>query len=566
MRLSRRQFISAAGAVGVTLGGSAMLSGCSIPLNPSFVMRKSTGKAVGVSGGRLQFPVRMPYGFDPFFVKEASGIQIANLLFDPLVRYDYREKKIVPAAAQSWTVSNDGKTFQFRIAGKMKFHNGEDVTAADFKYSWQRLFKKTAFSDISTNVSFLSTVQGAKAMLAGEAEEISGIIVRGTKTLEVALEYPFYEFLQLLSFPGLAPVPMSAVEGSEEQFYYKPIGNGPFMLSDMWTFDSDRLSLTRFEDYHKEPAFLKYVDLMFYADSNDAKQEESDMSFQAFETGDIDVARIPASKLTEAKDMYGESIDGYTGALGQQVITGNKAVTYYLQPNTLSEFLSDPRVRRAISLAINRKAICSELFLDTYIPATGLVPSVIDGVKDNAWPDTEYNPTRAKLLLNEFMANKDPEINKITLLAANSDVEEELFKLIREDLSIVGFNVVTRAISSNADLEATKDQATLRYTGWIADYPSMDNFLEPILTKNGAANSTGYNNPIFDQAIIGSRGVQYESPRLVAYQYADNLAAAEMPVIPLFCPTLDMVCSERVNDLFIAFDGTADLTKVWVTI
>ncbi|HBT95200.1 MAG TPA: hypothetical protein DEB24_03440 [Coriobacteriia bacterium] len=268
---TRREFLLTAGAVGAALGSAAVLVGCSIPLDPSYIKRQGTGERVGNTGGNLRFSMRYPFSFDPFFVRELSGIQIAGLLFDPLVRYDPRKGEVVAAAAQSWTVSDDGTIFRFRLAEGRTFHNGEPVTAADFKYAWERICAPTAENavgvGVSYSVSYLGVIAGAKAFMAGEAKEISGLRAVTERQLEVILEEPHFEFLKTLGYPGLAPVPASEVQGKPDLYFYKPIGNGPFRLSNAWgAGDPGLLKLERFESYLGEAPPLKSVEFVFFAD------------------------------------------------------------------------------------------------------------------------------------------------------------------------------------------------------------------------------------------------------------------------------------------------------------
>jgi peptide/nickel transport system substrate-binding protein/oligopeptide transport system substrate-binding protein len=564
---TRREFLLATGAAGAVLGGAALLGGCSIPLNPSFIPPEISDERVTTQGGKLEYAINLPYAIDPFFLQEISGIQIANMLFDPLVRCDYQQNKIVPAAAESWTISDDGKTFTFQLVQGAKFHNGEEVTAQDFKYSWQRLFRPPGAisNSISNHCVYLTVLQGAKAMLAGETEELSGVRVINARTLEVVLDEPFYDFIKVLSFPAFAPVPASEVEGKEDAYQYKPIGNGPFALLSPWGETSERLSFVRSNNYHNTAVPLKYVDLIFYSDSNEATEDSAGTSYEAFKIEGVDVARIPASKLGEAREAYGESLDGFTGMPRQQVITGQRASTAYLNLNIQAEPLSDPRVRRAVSCAIDRAAICNELFLDVYVPATGMVPPVLKGARDNAWPDTAFSNEEAKALLSEYEAEKGSPAGAITLLYVASAAQEKLFGMIAKNLEAVGLNVNTKKITSSEDRRAVKDEPTIGFTGWNADFPDMENFLGPMFLSDGIANQTGYKNPRFDELIVRARAMKHEAVRIAVFQYAEDMVAQDMPLIPLFNPLLSVICSDRVNDFYIAPDEVADLAKVWVT-
>jgi peptide/nickel transport system substrate-binding protein/oligopeptide transport system substrate-binding protein len=599
-----------------------LLGGCVFPFGASRRGANGTGEVGGSergaeqdprAGGTLRFASHWPYSFDPFYLQELSGIQIASCLFDPLVRYDYRQRKLVGAAAESWEIAEDGTLFTFKLVKDAHFHNGNAVTAKDFKYSWERLFKKSPLpSDNlpSSNASYISMIQGAEEMLAGEAKEASGIRVVDKLTLEVALTFPFFEFCQVISYPAFAPVPSTGEANDFSDFDGMPIGNGAFQIENAWSWQGDTLRLVRFDNYYGTPALLRAVEFRFFAsdqkpgggngDAGDlwvvanrrrrgvegargvesqlqfagGRFETADAQFRTYEEktytglqdGDLDVAQIPIEEFDDARERYGEAEDGYTATPGTQVLSGQELCTEFLWVNFNREPLADAAVRRALSHAINREAICAELYRDTTVPATSIVPPGIEGFRKGAWPATTYDVDKAKQILEEAGYPEEKELGLITLVTSDTEEENRLFEMIKTDLEAAGFTVRLSVVkTANLFWDTLERSAALALTGWIADFPLMENFLTPLFTSTGSSNEFGYHNEEVDEGIVAARALENDAKRIGAFREVENIISADMPVIPLFYTRHSLVCSDRTNDLFIAPDEIADFSKAWVS-
>ncbi len=143
-----------------------------------------------------------------------------------------------------------------------KFHNGRDVTAADFKYAWERICNPANESEISYH---LSAVKGFDAMQDGTATELEGVKAIDDKTLEVTLDYAYGDFEFVVGHPALGPVPKEEVEKDPAAFAEMPIGNGPFKMAGPWQHDQ-LIQVVRFDDYSGEKAYLDGVDFKIFKD------------------------------------------------------------------------------------------------------------------------------------------------------------------------------------------------------------------------------------------------------------------------------------------------------------
>jgi ABC-type transport system substrate-binding protein len=654
-KLTRRDFIVGASTVGASLGGASLLSGCSI-LFPGLGRDtggagSDTGDRTGNSdggvrdgrrGGALYVASRWPYSIDPFYLQEVYGIQIAACLFEPLVRYDYQAGRLVGAAAESWTVTGEGTVFTFKLIDGARFHNNMEVTAADFKYGWERIFKP-GFSDmISPNASYIAMIQGAEELIAGEADEASGIRVIDKLTLEVTLTFPFHDFLQILTYPAFAPLPSTGA--TDELFFVDeaPIGNGLFKMEGGGGWQRDGLRLVRFDEHKREPALLGAIEFRFFesdsgqdtgSSGNDgllatayrpgratspvmpwvanaaspaalsssparraatsalsvanvtldrfvpgkdssglrmaadgAPMTYEEKAYENFMFGDLDVAPVPFREFEDARLSYGESANGSIATPGNQTLNGLELYTQFLFVNFEREPLTDVNVRKALSHAINREAICTELYRDTCSPATGIVPPDMKGFRDGAWPATAYSVDKAKQALRDAGHPDGRGLAPITLVVSDDPDERELFEMIKADLTAVGFTVMTTVTANGEQFWNTlRRSAGLALTGWIADFPIMEDFLTPLFASFGNYNQFGYYNAEVNTGIMVARSMVSEAQRIKAFQEIEELISADMPVVPLFFMRHALVCSDRANDLYVAPDGMLDLAKAWVT-
>ncbi|MDR2586910.1 MAG: ABC transporter substrate-binding protein [Coriobacteriales bacterium] len=618
---SRRDFFVGAAAAATAFGGLSLLGGCGLLLpRPDASEEEDSVATLGKNGGTLIVASHWPYSFDPFYLQELAGAQIAQCLLDPLVRYDYQAQKLVPAAAESWQVNEEGTVFTFNLAPHARFHNGEPVTAADFKFSWERLLKPDPDGAFSDNAPLLSMVQGANELREGEAEEAVGIRVVDETTLEVTLTGAFHEFPYVLTYPAFAPLCAKSMGSDFFAFAREPLGSGPFKMAFDLEQMVDILRLARFNDYQGTPALLEAVEFWFFSSdmklpestSNDGEEEATlweaayrpgrrngpavtgsspassftlaggavsprkvdDKSFRTYEekayerflSGEVDVAPVPVWELEDARARFGESQDGYTAAPGAQTLTGGEACTQFLVLNLVAEPLSNPKVREALSYAIDREALCEKLFLSANLPATGIIPPGVEGFRDGAWPAATYDLAKARQILSDAGYPEGKELAPLTLVVWDIESERALFKRIAADLRAAGFVVRVKTVLSDEEYqEALKENAGIATSGWIADFPLMENILNPLFASSGSFNQFEYSRAEVDEGITAARAIAGERERTQAFQAVDDLIAADMPVVPLYYTRLALVCSDRTNDFTAAPDGTTNLTKPWLS-
>ena len=296
------------------VAGLAGMAGCT-PAKP--VATKPAGETP-VKGGTLSFYIGEPAVIDPIDGQESEGIQVINQVFDSLVDFDPLTSKIAPAAAESWKPNADATVWTFKLRKGAKFQNGREVVAGDFKYAWERIAQGKNASTISYH---LSSIKGFDEMQADTATELSGVKVVDDQTLEVTLQYPFADFEYVVGHPALAPVPKEEVEKDPKAFLEKPIGNGPFMMTEPWAHQQG-IKLKAFADYYGDKPYLDGIDFQIFKDTN--------TEFMEFKAGNLDFSIIGDGQIEQVKADYGEAPDGYTPEPGKQGLFGTSAAVYYI--------------------------------------------------------------------------------------------------------------------------------------------------------------------------------------------------------------------------------------------
>jgi len=542
--LTRRTFVQGAAVAGAALAGASLLSACKD--------EKGTGTTAGdKSGGTFRYYINEPAYIDPYNMQESEGTQLGAQIFDSLVRYDYRTEELLPAAAESWEANADYSVFTFKLQPDALFHNGDPVTAADFKRGFERIVDPANESEINYH---LSQVKGYNAMVAGEADELEGVVALDDLTLEITLSEPYTDFLYVLSHPSLAPVPAAA---EEAEYSDAPIGNGPFMIEGKWEHEQ-YVRTVRFDKYYGQKPYVDGIDFNIIS--------EVDTAFLEYEAGNLDFAMIPSGRIDECVEKYGESKDGWTAQPGEMTILGAQSSVYYLVINNTDPILSNKKVREAISYAIDRQAICDTVFQGVRVPADGIIPPGIFGYQEGVWKTAVYDIDKAKAALAEAGYPDGVGIPTIKLSFNTGGDHGAIMELIQSDLQKIGITTELDSMEWAAYLQAlTEGRIQMGRLGWIADYPIMENFIYSLFYTGNGDNRSQYSNPEVDKKIMEARSIVDDDERVAAFQAIDAIIQADTPVAPIMFYRHNRVTSERVNDFYFGPDIIADMTNTWLS-
>ena len=476
----------------------------------------ATGEAADATeAGSNGFTVQLgpnPETLDPALNAAVDGGNTLITIEEPLLIID-ENNEVQPGQAESYEVSDDGLTWTFHMRDGLKWSDGSDLTAADFEYSFKRL------ANPDTAAPYAETVVG---MIDGYQDAIGNPDADGNtttdpdwdalnvhasedgKTLTVQLSYPCSYFDKLASFVATSPVQQATVEANGDSWCTEPdtyVCNGPYMITE-WT-PSERIVLS------KNPYYVGGWDSSKIVSDTITLLllEDSSASYAAYNSGeaqlvkDVPTDEIPSlTRVEDGGDFYLDEIMG----------------TYYISLNDQEEPFTDVRVRKALSLAIDRDYVANTIMQGIYTPAAALVgPGIVDEngyFMDNAnggepyiSDDYEANLEEAKSLLAEAGYPDGEGFPTITYSANDSGYHIPVAEYLQQAWGELGItmNIDKVEWSSFIPMRRAGDYDISR-NGWSMDYNDPSNMLELFTTNNGN-NDGKYANPEFDQVIEDSR-------------------------------------------------------------
>jgi oligopeptide transport system substrate-binding protein len=475
---------------------------------------------------------------DPAQVTGIPEGRVLRALFEGLTVKDPRTLEPLPGVAESWEISADGKRYLFHLRGDARWSNGDPVTAEDFALSWKRLLEPETAAEYAYQ---LWCVVGAKDFSlepdpARRAELWSavGIHARDERTLEVELEHPTPYFLALTAYVPLYPVHMRSLAAARARSparwqieWLRPenlVANGPFRLVERRI--NDRMRLARSETYwDRGHVALETIDVFAI--------ESYGTLLNLYLAGELDwidrVAPSVVSKLAGREDFHPEPY----------------LASYFYRVNVTRPPLDVPAVRRALALAIDRRAICETIMKGGQLPNFGLVPHGMEGYAKRELPHAEPAGTtaaferalaRARALLDEAgfgpggRAFPAIEIH-LNASEAHRDVAEVVADLWRRELGI-------EARLSQQEWKVYLDaQRSLSFdvsrSSWIGDYPDPNTFLE-LFVSGGENNKTGWSNPRYDALVEAARGTVDAGERMELLAQAEGILLEELPILPIY--------------------------------
>ena len=497
-----------AGALAVSLAacGSSASTGAA----------NATGEAADAAeAGSNGFTVQLgpnPETLDPALNAAVDGGNTLITIEEPLLIID-ENNEVQPGQAESYEVSDDGLTWTFHMRDGLKWSDGSDLTAADFEYSFKRLASPdTAAPYAETVVGMIDGYQDAignpdedgNTTTDPDWDALNVHASEDGKTLTVQLSYPCSYFDKLASFVATSPVQQATVEANGDAWCTEPdtyVCNGPYMITE-WT-PSERIVLS------KNPYYVGGWDSSKIVSDTITLLllEDSSASYAAYNSGEAQLVKdVPTDEipsLTRAEDGGDFYLDEIMG-------------TYYISLNDQEEPFTDVRVRKALSLAIDRDYVANTIMQGIYTPATALVgPGIVDEngyFMDNAnggepyiSDDYEANLEEAKSLLAEAGYPDGEGFPTITYSANDAGYHIPVAEYLQQAWGELGItmNIDKVEWSSFIPMRRAGDYDISR-NGWVMDYNDPSNMLELFTTNNGN-NDGKYANPEFDQVIEDSR-------------------------------------------------------------
>ena len=423
-----------------------------------------------------------PRDIDPHLVSAFTDFTVVNALFEGLTTIDEATSHAIPAAAERWETSADGLLWTFHLRPNLKWSDGEPLTAQTFRDSFTRALAPTIASEYAY---VLFPIKNAAGFNAGQYPDFVAVGVKAVDdhTLTIELERPTPALPSILTLSVAWPVPIHVLKRhggliNRNNRWTRPeniVSNGPFRLT-AWS-PNQHIFAERNPHYHAD-ANTHLNGLAFYPYENAASQEA------AFRSGQLHLtSEVPLTKIATYRAEQPDSL-----RLDPFLKSG------FIRFNLTRPPFDDIRVRRALSLAIDRQALADHVLRGGELPAGSLTPPGTAGYKPSA--QVTYDPDQARALLAEAGYPRGQGFPPAEVISRTQEINQQLLEAIQQMWHReLGVKVTIAMKEQRVWLD---DEASLNYhlsnAGWIGDYVDPYNFLELFLSYGGN-NRTGWKTP-----------------------------------------------------------------------
>ncbi|MDA8228164.1 MAG: ABC transporter substrate-binding protein [Desulfitobacterium hafniense] len=482
---------------GSSTGGSTGSTGSSGAPNPNDTLIYAQGSE--------------PRGLDPALVDDGESAKVMSNIYEGLLKYNKDSTKVEPSLAKSWTVSPDGLTYTFNLQQGVKFQDGTEFDADAVKFNIDRQLPPKVTQDMA----YASFVYGS----------VKNVEVVDKYTVKVNLTSPSTPFLANLAMIMSAPmVSPKALKDNNNNVNQAPVGTGPYKFV-KWDKDQS-IVLVRNDEYWSTKALTKNVIFKFIKDNS---------------------ARVVALNNGEA-----DIIDGIDATVVKQITdAGNKIFQApgmninYMAYNTSKKLFNDPKIRTALSQAINVPELVKSLYQGYSEPANSILPTFMEGY-DKSISQVAYNPTAAAQTLKDAGVTSLHMITYTNPRPYNAATGQALAEAIQGYLSKVGVKVTIDSFDWTTYKQKVKaGDYDIAFYGWIGDNGDPDNFLYLLSIDDPTMNIALYKNNQFNSLIAKGLTTPAGAERNAIYTQLEKIAAAEAPWLPI--SHAQTLCAYRPN-------------------
>lgn len=535
-RISRRNFLKVAGVSAAALGLAACGGSKSGSTATSGSTAGSTAGGVNTAGFTVQYGSN-PETLDPALNSAIDGANTIITIFEPLLLIN-ENNEVVGGQAESWETSEDGLTWTFTMRDGLKWSDGTDLNAKDFEYSFKRMVDpNTAAPYAETCLGMIDGFEEAAGFPDADGNPTAepnpdALNVKASddgKTLTIVLSYPCSYFDKMAAFATMSPVQQATVEANGDAWCTSPdtfVSNGPYMITD-WT-PSERIVLTKNPNYvggwDNSKIVSDTITLLLL--------EDSSASYAAYNSGeavlikDVPTDEIPSlTKAEDGGDFYVDTILG----------------TYYVSLNLQRDAFKDAKVRKALSLAIDRDYVANTIMQGTYSAADSIVgPGIVDesgyfhdnGNAPYISADYEANLAEAKKLLEEAGYPNGEGYPTIEYSTNDAGYHVPLAEYLQQAWGDLGITLTINKMEWSSFTPARRaGEFDVARNGWVMDYNDPSNMLDLFCSGNGN-NDGKYSNPDFDAAIDASR-VADSAEHFAQLHKAEDILMEDMGCLPI---------------------------------
>jgi len=480
-----------------------------------------------------------PGALDPQLAQGTHDSWVLDHVFEGLYKKG-QDGSIVPGMAKEYKLADDNVTYTFTLRDDIKWSNGDTVTAQDFEFAWKRGLNPDLASEYAFQLYYL---KGGEAFNtgAGKVEDV-GVRAIDDRTLEVVLAAPTAYFIELTSFYTYYPINKKVVEANAD-WAKDPstyVSNGPFKLTG-WEHNAS-LTLAKNDTYYdKDLVKLDGIELAMLTDENTA--------WQKYEGGEFDfLTPLPQAVVAQLK-ANGSS----------ELIIGGDLATYFYNFNNEKKPFDNVKIRKALSMTIDRQTIVDKIAQGGQAPAEGVVPyGMIDEngkeYRDNAGKLIEYNVEEGKKLFAEGLAEtgyKAEDFSKFSILYNTSEAHKKIAQAIQEMWrNNLGIEVQLENVEFQIKIDREKaGDYNISRAGWIGDYVDPMTFMDLWLSTS-TQNDANYNNPEYDKLILEAKSTVDQTIRMNNMRKAEQMLMTDSAVCPIYFYTQPYAQKPYVTGVF----------------
>ncbi len=503
---------------------SAGIALCAFPLLFSACgTRESAVEAGNRTQTLLVGNLSEPNDLDPQIADSQQTFNLIMALMEGLAQYDARTCEPVPAVAEHWDVSPDKLTWTFHLRKNAVWSNGDPVTANDFVWSYQRMLTPSLGAEYA---GMLFILKNGERYYKGEISDFSNVGVHAPdpRTLTLTLTHPVPYLPKLVCHAAWYPVHRATLEKFGRPYergsaWTRPgnfVGNGYF---DLVEWIPNKLIRMKKSQTYWDRNNIKLESVVFLPIENTSTEESMFRAGQLHITSSIPIVKIAVYRNDPA--------------LRPMLNQDPMLATYFYRFNVTQPPLNDPRVRRALTLSVNRQQIVEHVTKGGQIPAGHLTPPNIAGFTATA--NVPYDPAQARQLLAEAGFPGGKGFPKVELLyntnESHRQIAEAIQQMWRRELGIE-ISLFNQEAKVYVETMRTMSYQIARYA-WVGDYLDPSTFLDTMTTGNGN-NQTGWSNAEYDRLIAAAETAGNETERYAYFQRCEEIIAAENPILPIY--------------------------------
>jgi ABC-type transport system substrate-binding protein len=469
---------------------------------------------------------------DPAHISDAADVQLLLQLYAGLTRLDENGEPY-PSLAESWEVSDDGRTYTFTLRDGLRFSDGSPLGAEDVRRSWLRILDSATGT---TAPDVLSVIRGAPERLGGGPEDAVGIRAPDATTLVVELRHPAGYFPAIAATPTAFVVPPSADASPDWQTVDGFVGSGPYVVESL---SDTRLTLAANDQYVAGPPPITTVEWI--------TQVVSD-SVAAYAEDQVDLAGVSS---------FAASWIAYDPDFGPALHQAASLNVQYFGFDTTRPPFDDFRVRLAFSAALDRVRLVPLAEGASGAPASSVVPPALwpDGLAD----DYPFNPDTARRLLDDAGYSDRDDLGVITV----ADVGLGVGPAVATWRDELGVQITVEGMEFGDYLRALETEPPHIFTiNWIADYPSPYALHSLLLLPDAASNYGGWTDPTFVELLEAASAAEGDAAQAAAYRDVDDYVDSMAPLIPWSYPTSWWLVRPGLRGLGNLTTGILDFGRV----